>query len=129
MTFRMYLAFMGISSAIAWGAWYFVMQNVNPFETNAIGFILFYVTFSFGLIGFLSLVGSLYRVQILGRKDVISREVKVAFRHALLLSAVSVLSFFLTFQGVFNWWILFVIIIVACVIEYVSLIVQHSHRG
>lgn len=129
MSFRSYLALMALCTLIAWAAWALVIFNVNPEEAGLSGFLLFYVTLGTGLIGTLSLLGIWFRVILLGRKDVVTREVKVSFRHAVLLSLVAGFALALSAKALLHWWVLFVLIIVASVLEYVSLIVQHSRRG
>ncbi|MFZ2803895.1 MAG: hypothetical protein WA001_01605 [Patescibacteria group bacterium] len=129
MSFRAYILFMTLSTAVAWVAWSIVLFNVNPAETSVFGFILFYVTLVTGMIGSLSLIGVFYRVVLLRRKDVISREVKVSFRHALLLSFVAVSALALSSQGLLHWWVLFVLILVVSLFEYASLLIQQSRRG
>ena len=129
MSFRSYLALMALCTLIAWAAWALVIFNVNPDEAGLSGFLLFYVTLGTGLIGTLSLLGIWYRVILLGRKDVVTREVKASFRHAVLLSFVAGSALALSAKGLLHWWVLFVLIIAASVLEYVSLILQHSRRG
>lgn len=129
MSFRSYVLFMSASTAIAWAAWFIVLYNVNPLETGIFGFVLFYITLVTGMIGSLSLIGVFYRVVLLRRRDVISREVKVSFRHALLLSFVGVSALVLSSQGLLHWWVLFVLILVASMFEYASLLIQQSRRG
>lgn len=129
MTFRAYMLFMGLGTLIAWLAWVIVLMNVDPQTTNVLGFTMFYVTLMVGLVGALTLVGISYRVLLLGRKDVLSREVKVSFRHAILLSMVSVIALALSAEKMLHWWVLVVLIAVAGILEYVSLLVQHSRRG
>lgn len=129
MSFRGYLIALAIGTFSSFGAWIYVMSSVVPDEATAMDFVLFYLTLSMGLVGILAILGVLYRVLVLRRRDVVSREVKVSFRHAVLLTGVAVLSLVLSKQGSFRWWTPFVLILVACIFEYVSLIVQRSHRG
>ena len=114
---------------MACGALLFVMSNVDPYEATIMDFALFYLTLCMSLIGLLSFFGSLYRVKVLGRRDVVSREVKIAFRHAILLSMVCVLSLVLLTQGLFHLWVLLLLIVVSSGIEFVALKVQQSARG
>jgi len=129
MSFRSYLFLMALCTLLAWIAWVLIMLNVNPEEAGAGGFILFYITLTTGLIGSLSLAGILYRVVLRNRKDVVIREVKTSFRHAVLLSLVAILALILSAQGKLHWWVLVVLIIVASVIEYVSLMLHGARRG
>ncbi len=129
MTFRAYLVLMGLSTAMAWIGWAIVLFNINPFETGLPGFAIFYITLCVGMVGILTLAGILYRVRLRKRQTVISREVKISFRHALLLTAVSVIALILSQQGVLHWWVLIVLIAIAAILEYLSLLVQYARRG
>lgn len=129
MSFRGYLTTMAIGTIASFGAWVYVMSSVRPDEATAMDFVLFYLTLSMGLVGILAILGVLYRVLVRRRRDVVSREVKVSFRHAVLLTTVAVLSLLFSKQGSFHWWTPFVLILVASIFEYVSLMVQRSHRG
>ena len=129
MTFRMYLVLMGFSTILAWVAWGIVLWNVNPYESGLLGLSFFYITLTVGLVGSLTLLELLYRVGVMKRVEVLSREVKTSFRHALLLTAVSVVSLILSSQGVFHWWVLLVLIVTVSILEYLFLLVQHAHRG
>ena len=120
---------MVLTTVLALGAWIFVMGNINPQEAGTTDFALFYLTMTISSVGLFSLAGTLFRVKILGHKDVISREVKTSFRHAILLSIVGVLSLFFLTQNLFHWWVLLLLIAVASVVEFVSLKVQHAGRG
>jgi hypothetical protein len=128
MTFRSFLLFMLGGTLIAIGAWVFVMSSVNPYDATLADMVLFYLTLFMSLIGILSLLGSLYRVLLLRRRSVISREVNVAFRHAIFLSIAAIMSMILLTQGVFHWWILFVLILILSVFEFVALKIQQADR-
>ena len=120
---------MGLSTFFAWVGWVIVVLNVNPTESGVMGFILFYVTLTTGLVGAFALVGTLCRVVLLKHRDVLIREVRISFRHAILLSAVAVSALALSAQGQWRWWILIVLISVASLLEYIALVVQQSRRG
>jgi hypothetical protein len=120
---------MVLTTVLALGAWIFVMGNTDPREAVPMDFVLFYLTMTISSIGLLSLAGTLLRVKILGHKDVISREVKTAFRHAILLSIIGVLSLFFMTQNIFHWWVLLLLIAATSLIEFVSLKVQLAGRG
>ncbi len=120
---------MALGTAASFGAWIFVMSAAVPEEATAIDFVLFYLTMTVTLIGALALVGILYRVYVLKRQDVISREVLTSFRHAVLLSIVAAIALALSSQAKFHWWSLFVLIAIACVIEYVFLMTHRNRHG
>ncbi len=129
MSFRGYLISIAIGTVASFAAWFYVLLSVRPDEATFIDFALLYLTLTMGLIGFLSLFGVMIRVFLFRRHDVVSREVKISFRHAVLLGSVSVLSLFLSQRGNFHWWTLLVLILVVSCIEYVFLSVQRARRG
>lgn len=127
MTFRSYLVFMALVTFIDWGAWFFIVETVNPYETNIVGIAFFFVTLFLGLVGIVSLMESIARV-LLMKREVIIREVAISFRHGILLSLVAVASVFLLKQQLFHWWTLLLLIAAVSAIEYVSLLAQHARR-
>ena len=129
MSFRGYLIAMAIGTLATVAAWLYVMLNVRPDEATLLDFVFLYLTLYAGLVGFLSLAGAVTRVFLLRRRDVISREVKVSFRHAILLGSVAVISLLLSQQGSLQWWTLIVFILAVSFVEYVFLSVQRSRRG
>lgn len=129
MTLRAYLLFMGVGTLLAWIAWAIVLINVDPFESGPAGFVFFFVTLAVGLVGTLTIALVGYRVGLLRKAEMVSREVKVSFRHALLLTTVAVTSLILSSQGLLHVWVLVVLILCAGVLEYLSLLVQRSRRG
>ncbi len=128
MTFRSYLLFMCIGTAISLGAWLFVIFNLNPFEAGFVGAALFAVTLGLALVGSLSLLGVGYRVYLRKRTDVISREVKTSFRQAILLALLTVLGLLLAAHGLLRAWVLVLCIGIASLIECLALKIQQSRR-
>jgi len=133
MSFRSYILLMLLATLLAWGGWAYVLVTVDPFQAGILGLVLFYVTMFFGTTGSVTLLELLVRLGILRRQDLLVREVKTSFRHAILLSTVAVVSLlasaFAPIGSSARWWILFVLIFVAVGIEYMFLIVQRAHRG
>ncbi len=127
MTFRSYLVFMAIITLVDWGAWLYIVETVNPNETTIVGIGIFFLTLFLGMVGVVSLLESVVRVWLL-KREVIIREVAIAFRHGVLLSLVAIGSVILVKQQLFQWWTLLLLIIVASLIEYVSLLVQVRRR-
>lgn len=129
MSFRAYLVFMGASTLIAWLAWVVLLFNIDPTQASLFVFIVFYFTLGVGLIGAISLLGIAYRMLVVRKQELVIRQVRVAFRHAVLLSSVAVISLALSAEALFHWWILIVLISVASLIEYVCLLIQNSRRS
>ena len=128
MSFKWYLILMGFGTALAWVAWVIIVQGVNPDEAGAIGLIFFYSTLYLAFTGTLSLAGLMYRVGIRKRDEVLSREVKTTFRHAVLLSLIGIGSLWFSAQGLLRWYTLFVLIGSVVLIEYIFLLIQEARR-
>lgn len=124
----MYILFMTFATLLSWVAWAVVLWSMNPEETGPGGFLIFYVTLFMGLLGTLTLFGVTYRVMFLGRRDVVSREVRISFRHAIALSAMAVAALALSAQGLLRWWIAAILIAVVSVIEYLFLVKEEARR-
>jgi hypothetical protein len=129
MTLRMYLIFMSLSSFLSIGSWVYVLFSFSPEDSGFIGFLLFYVTLLMSMVGVLTILGLLLRMYGLKEQGVVSREVKISFRHAVLLSILATSSLIFSSQGVFHWWVLIVLILITAVIEYVFLTLQESRRS
>ena len=128
MTFRMYMLFMSVATALSAGAWLFVMWSVNPFEATASGFVMFYLTLLMSLVGIFTIAGVGYRVLILRRTDVVSREVRISFRHAVFLSLIAVIALALSAAGWLHWWAVLALIATVSVVEYVFLVKEEARR-
>ena len=86
MTLKKYLILMIITTLISWSAWFYVVNMVNPEDTNLIGFVLFYSTLAISLIGTGSIIGFMIKFVVF-RKQLVFRSVKEAFRQSFLFSA------------------------------------------
>jgi len=119
---------MGLGTALAWIAWIFVIQTMNPQEGGLTALIFFYVTLCLALVGTLSLIGLIYRVGLRRQSMVLAKEVRVSFRRAVLLSLGGLTALWLSSHKHLAWyWLLLVILLIAGV-EYLYLLVQASRR-
>lgn len=128
MTFRLYMAFMATATLLSAFAWGMVVLNTDPYETGVAGFVMFYVTLFMSLVGALTILGTLYRVSFRKRNEVLSREVKISFRHAIALALAGVAALALSARGSLRWWTFLLLIAVLTVIEYVFLVKEDSRR-
>lgn len=120
---------MSVATVLAWLAWVSVLQNVNPDEAGWLGHAAFYVTLFIALVGLASLLGTIIRVHLLKRSQLVLREVKIAVRHGVLLSLMAVVSLLLSLIGWFTWWSFALLLAVLGAVEYTSLLVQESKRS
>jgi hypothetical protein len=119
---------MGFATLVAWGGWGFVVWSVDPKETGVLGLILFYITLLSALIGTLTVFGVWYRVRRAKMASIVSREVRISVRHAVMLSCVAVVSLALAAKDLLAWWNTLGMFVLVGVIEYIFLLVQDSRR-
>lgn len=117
MSLRTYIFAMIGATVLAWIAWGVVVTGVNPYEAGLPGAGLFYLTLFVALIGTASLVLSFVRVTLLKKSNVPSREIRTAFRHAILFALVTIASLALSAQGILQTWHLVVMVAVVVLVE------------
>lgn len=113
---------------LAWMGWMLVLNTIDQQETGLPGLGLFYLTLFVSLVGTLATLGVLYRVRMLKQHQLLSREVKISFRHGVMLSLVAVISLALSAQSLLFWWNFIALIIFVAAIEYGFLLVNESRR-
>lgn len=128
MGLRAYSLLMALGTLLAWAAWTIIVINVDPREAGLAGFFMFYLTLGAALVGTLSLFLSFFRVIVLRRRDVPSREIRHAFRHAILFAGVAIVSLMLSAHGWMRTWHLVALVAVASIAEY-FLIQTKQGRG
>ena len=128
MGFRSFLILMILATVLAWISWLFVLVRVNPLEAGILGLILFYITLFAGSVGAFFFVGLGYRFWIHREQAFLPREVQIAFRQAILIAIVGILGLALSAVEKWSWGIFFFLVLIACGIEYVSVLIQSSRR-
>ncbi len=119
---------MGIAALFSWAAWIYVLIGINPEEAGALSFFLFYLTLFLALVGTLSVLGVIFRARK-AEQALLFREVRIAFRHAVILSSATILALFLASQDLLTWWNFIAIFVGIGVVEYLFLILQENRRG
>ncbi len=89
MSLRSYLIGMALSTFLCFGAWVLVLINIDPFNCNFVGFILFYLSLFFALIGVFTLLGFYLRVWF-SKNEVIFSHIGPSFRQGIFLSLILV---------------------------------------
>lgn len=117
MSLRSFVSLMAVGTVLAWAAWALILLNVNPFETSLAGLALFYVTLAAGIVGAVTLALTFIRVGLLRRAHVPGREIKIAFRHALLFMFVAIFSLILSAHGWVHTWHLVALVALAALAE------------
>lgn len=129
MGYKSFIGLMAAATIASLLGWVYILFNVDPNEGGLLGFALFYLTLFASCVGLLTLVGVGVRVHLRKRQATAFREVRVAFRHGLLLSFVAILSLALSANGWLNiWWFLGFVIVIGG-FEYAALLVHESRRS
>ncbi len=109
MTLRSYLIGMFIGSLLCFGSWGLILVYIDPTNAGLLGFVLFYLSLFFGLVGLFSLIGFYFR-RWRARNEIIFAHIGISFRQGVLLAVILVGSLLLQSFKMLNWWtaILFV---------------------
>jgi len=118
MTLRQYLIIMGAGTALAWSSVMLIISNADPFKTRSVIFFAFYASLFLALTGTFSLIGFSARVALFKERLVVSRQVAVSFRQAVLLSFLVVLSLFLKSRSLLTAWNVLLLIAALTTLEF-----------
>ena len=116
MTLKSYLVVMSLLTALAWTFFLFVASLVDPFATNQLGFILFYLALFAALSGVFFLIGFLVRFVAL-KKELEFNLVRNAFRQSFLLSLLVVSLLILKSREMLSSFNLALLIIIFSILE------------
>lgn len=129
MSIASFLRLMGLATFLAWIGWFFVLFRIDPAEAGWMSILLFHVALGLALVGSLTTAGVLIRARKAVHQTLLSREVKMAFRHAVLASGAGTASLFLASQNVLTWWNFLGMAVVVGLTEYVFLTLQDGTRS
>ncbi len=108
---------MTIGTVLCWGGWLWVLFFVNPYEAGIWGVVLFYAALFLGLLGALSLFGFSFRVLLI-KHEFAYKQVKHAFRQAMILAGLVVIVLYLWSHGLLVWWNLVLLVLLMAGVEY-----------
>lgn len=117
MTLRSYLIIMLAMTILCVTAFGYIIWTVDPEITNGAGFLLFYLSLFFSLIGVFSLIGFLIRFVFLKSELAVNKAV-IAFRQSFLFAAFAIAALFLLSRGLLNWFNLAILIIGLSALEF-----------
>ena len=101
---------MTVITLVCWIAWLIVLFYLDPEQTGLMGFLFFYVSLFFALIGTFSLLGFFARVWF-SKEQVIFRHLGIATRQSLWFSMLLVGTLLLQGSGFIRWWNVLLLII------------------
>lgn len=117
MSLRKYLITMTVITLVCWIAWLIVLFYLDPEQTGLMGFLFFYVSLFFALIGTFSLLGFFVRVWF-SKEQVIFRHLGVATRQSLWFSLLLIGTLLLQGAGFIRWWNVLLLIIFLTILEF-----------
>ena len=104
MTLRQYLILMATGTVLAWAAVLVILSAVDPAHATVPIFAVLYAALFLASTGTLSIIGYLVRSRLLNGGMLMSRQVVIAFRQALLISLLFVTVLFLRGSLLLTWW-------------------------
>lgn len=107
---------MSFFTILAWGLFLFVASLVDPFKTNWLGFLLFYLSLFASLSGSIFLIGFIIRFIAL-KKELAFNLVRNAFRQSFLLSLFVIALLILKAENIFSWLNLALLVIIFSILE------------
>jgi len=117
MTLKKYLSIMTAMVIISWGALILVIYSVNPESTNWIGISLFYGSLFLAILGSSSLLGFIIRFIAL-KQRLVFRLVGDAFRQSFFFSFFIVAILFFLSKDLFTWLNLAFLISALSILEF-----------
>ncbi|EKD78698.1 MAG: hypothetical protein ACD_41C00295G0003 [uncultured bacterium] len=115
-----FLVLLAAAGLVSGGAWVIVLLYIDPTQTGAVGFILFYATLACTLFAAIVLFGLLARVVLkrIQRQSVLAFHLMLpTLRQALWCSLIVVLSLILASQELFSWFVGLIIVIFFTLLE------------
>jgi hypothetical protein len=102
------------------------LRTVNPEVTNAIGFLLFYLSLFLAVSGSAAIIG--FVVRFIGLKhELVFNSVKQAFRQSFLFAFLIISALFLLSKDLFSWLNLLLLIAGLSMLEF--FLISYSSRN
>lgn len=118
MTLKQYLILMCLGTALSWAAVGLIIAMIDPADAHALTFIVFYASMFLALAGTISVIGLAMRVLLLKKDFLISRQVFISFRQAVLLSLMLVAALILQSKSLLTVWTAVLLAAVLTVMEF-----------
>lgn len=109
MPFRKYIILIAVATVVSLFSFIFIITKVDPTNTNVLGFILFYTSLFFTLIGLLSLFMIAIR-WIFIKNLALFTNITRSFRQSVLFSITIVSFLLLKSVNLLGWWNMILIV-------------------
>ncbi len=121
MSLKKYLILMGLLTAVCWILWVVVIFNINPFEAEFLGLLLFYISLFLALLGTLSLIGFFLRT-LFSKQELVFKHLGGSLRQAFFFSTLIVGTLLLKGTKLYSWWAIILLILGITILEIFFLI-------
>lgn len=108
---------MFLGALISFIAWIYVLFNIDPTQTSALGFLFFYASLCLTLIGLFSLIGFGAR-KIFMKQELDFRHVYVSFRQAVFIGFILIIALLLQSRNLFSWLNVIFLIIALTALDF-----------
>lgn len=129
MTLRQYLSIMFVATGLCWASLVFVLFNVDPFTGGTAGFILFYLSIFFSILGTSSLVFFAAYHFFSKRVEPMFRYVRYSFRNSVIISFFVVILLLLQSGSYLKWWNFGILSALAVIVLAYSFIFRKNIRS
>jgi len=102
MNLQKFIIFMIVGSLLSLVGFLMVLFFINPNESGAFIFLLFYLSLGLFTLGIFTVFGFFVR-KFTTKKEMVFNQVMISFRQALWISIVLIVSLYLQSRGLLNW--------------------------
>lgn len=117
MTLKQLILTITIATLVCWAAWVMILFQVNPLETNFLGFMIFYLSLFFALLGTFFLISFGFR-KLINKFSLEYKIVGTSFRQSFFFALLVVAFLFLQGNDLLTWWNMILLIVGIAVLEF-----------
>ena len=126
MTLKQLILTIIVASLICWTAWILVLFQVNPLETNFLGFLIFYLSLFFALLGTFFLISFGFR-KLINKFSLEYKIVSISFRQSFFFALLVVVFLILQGNNLLTWWSMLLLIGGVTILEFFFLSARRSY--
>jgi len=116
MSIGRFFLILGIGTGLCWLAWLAVLLLMNPGTDSFLAILLFYLSFTFAILGSFLLIGYVVR-GLTNQTEMPYKHVKSASRQAMLFTTLIVIALVLQSKRYLTWWNLLILIALLSFVE------------
>lgn len=117
MTLKQLIIVVLIATLACWTAWAMVLFAVNPFETNFLGFLLFFLSLFFALLGTFFLLSFGFR-KLFNKFSLEYKIVGTSFRQSFFFALLVAAVLFLQGKDLLTWWNAILLVVGVAILEF-----------